>query len=159
MKRTVLDRSIFAVVACIALAACVLLTGVKVTPVVMDEDIKAMVGEEAETAFCTFHEELQVWYQEMTVTGEGVTLTPDGGYNALVEVVAILEPYVTACDTVTDQDGMARLTEYNEPIGMFLMVALNLMMNINIQGSYTFTVDEWTQMGDVINTLVASYQA
>ena len=158
MKKAILHRSIFAVVACIALAASVLLTSVKVTPVVMAEDVKALVGAEAETAFCQFHEDLQVWYQEMPVTGDGVTLTLEGGYASLLEVISGLNPYVTACGAVTDEAGATRLNEYNEPISVILMVALNLMMNVSAEGSYTFTVDEWTEMGTIINTLVSAYQ-
>ena len=158
MKKAILHRSIFAVVACIALAACVLLTGVKVTPVVMAEDVKALVGTEAEAAFCTFHEELQVWYQEMPVTGEGVKVTPESGYNELLEIISGLDPYVTACSAVTDEAGAARLNEFNEPISTFLMVALNLMVYVNTEGGYTFDMDEWTQMGSVIDTMVAAYQ-
>ena len=158
MKKAILHRSIFAVVACIALAASVLLTSVKVTPVVMAEDVKAMVGAEAEASFCTFHEELQRWYQEMPVTADGVTLTAEGGYNQLLEIISGLNPYVTACTAVTDEEGAARLNEYNEPVSVILMVALNLMMHVTTEGGYTFTMDEWTEMGSVIDTLVGAYQ-
>ena len=158
MKKAILHRSIFAVVACIALAACVLLTSVKVTPVVMAEDVKAMVGTEAETAFCQFHEELQVWYQEMPVTGNGVTLTLEDGYGELMDIVSGLNPYVTACGTVTDEAGATRLNEYNEPLTVILMVTLNLMVHVTAEGSYTFSVEEWTEMGSVIDALVSAYQ-
>lgn len=159
MKKAILHRSIFAVVACIALAASILLTSVRVTPVVMAEDVKGMLGEEAETAFCTFHEELQTWYQEMPATGEGVTLTVEGGYSELMEIILGLDPYMTACAAVTDQEGMVRLQEYNEPMMLFLMVALNLMMNVDAAGSYTFSVEEWNQMGTIVNSLAEAYQA
>lgn len=159
MKKAILHRSIFAVVACIALAASILLTSVRVTPVVMAEDVKGMLGEEAETSFCTFHEELQTWYQEMPVTGEGVTLTAEGGYSELMEIILGLDPYMTACAAVTDQEGMVRLQEYNEPMMLFLMVALNLMMNVDAAGSYTFSVEEWNQMGTIVNSLAEAYQA
>ena len=158
MKKAILHRSIFAVVACIALAACVLLTSVKVTPVVMPEDVKAMVGTEAEAAFCAFHEGLQVWYQEQPVTAEGVKITTESGYNELLEVFSSLEPYVNACGTVTDEEDLARLNEYNEPVSVILMVALNLMMAVSADGGYTFSMDEWTQMGSVIETMVNGYQ-
>ena len=158
MKKAIVHRSVFAVVACIALAVCVLLTSVKVTPVVMAEDVKAMVGAEAEASFCTFHEELQVWYQEMPVTADGVTMTAEGGYNQLLEIISGLEPYVTACGAVTDEEDAARLNEYNEPISVILMVTLNLMMAVTTEGGYTFTPDEWTQMGSAIDTMVSAYQ-
>ena len=158
MKKAILHRSVFAVVACIALAASILLTSVKVTPVVMAEDVKAMVGAEAEASFCQFHEDLQVWYQEMPVTGDGVTLTLEGGYASLLETISGLNPYVTACSAVTDEEGAARLNEYNEPISVILMVALNLMMNVSAEGEYTFTVEEWNEMGTIIDTLVSAYQ-
>ena len=123
MKKAILHRSIFAVVACIALAACVLLTSVKVTPVVMAEDVKAMVGAEAETAFCTFHEDLQVWYQEMPVSNEGVKVSAENGYDELLEIFYGLEPYVNACATVTDEEDAALLKDRAAHIQLRRLIA------------------------------------
>ena len=158
MKKTILHRSVFAVVACIALAASVLLTSVRVIPVQMNADIRAMLTPEAETAFCEFHENLQVWYQETPVTAEGVTLTPEGGYDRLMEIVLGLDPYMAACGAVTDEADLAQLQQYNEPMSVFLMVALNLMYNVSGTGSYTFAVEEWTELGGLIEAMASSYQ-
>ena len=159
MKKAILHRSIFAVVACIALAASVLLTSVKVTPVVMAEDVKAVLGQEAEASFCAFHENLQLWYQGVNATDSGVTLSEESGYQELLTAISSLEGYVTACGTVTDEEFAVRLNEYNEPMSVMLMVAVNLMMAVNTNGSYTFSMADWTQLGSVMDTMVSAYQA
>jgi len=161
MKKTILHRSIFTVVACIALAASVLLTAVHITPVHLAEDVKDMVGEEAEPSFCAFFEGVQTWYQEIPVRADGVTIRSDGNYAPLLEAVNALAPYIAACESkaMSDADSVDRLVDYNTPLTSLLVVILNLHMVLGSEGSYTFPADEWAAMGQLLDEVVAAYQA
>lgn len=161
MKKMIRDRSIFVVVACIALAASVLLTAVRVTPVHLAEDVRAMVSPEAEVAFTTFFEGIQTWYQETPAGEEGVTISQQGNYARLMDTIMTLEPFITDCETaaMSDADSTARLVEYNGPLTSLLVVVLNLSMVVNAEGSYTFPVDEWAAMGSLLEEVVGAYQA
>ena len=160
MKKTILHRSIFTVVACIALAASVLLTAVHITPVHLAADVKDMVGEEAETSFCTFFEGVQTWYQEIPAGADGATVSLNGNYVPLLDAVNALAPYIAACETkaMSDADSVDRLVSYNEPLTSLLVVILNLHMVLGSEGSYTFPADEWTAMGQLLDEVVTAYQ-
>ena len=160
MKKAIRDRSIFTIIACIALAASVLLTTVRVTPVCLADDVRELVGAEAETAFNTFFEGVQTWYQEIPVGENGVTIAKDGNFDRMMDVVMTLEPFIMACETeaIASDDAEARLLEYNRPLTSLLMVMLNLSVIVNSEGSYTFAPEEWARMGEVITEVVGSYQ-
>lgn len=160
MKKAVRDRSIFTIIACIALAASMLLTTVRVTPVHMADDVSALVGAEAEESFNAFFEGVQSWYQEIPAGEDGVVISQQGNFASLMSVVATLGPFIAACEekAVETEENEARLLEYNGPLTSLLVVMLNLANIVRAEGSYTFAAEEWARLGEVITNTVAAYQ-
>lgn len=160
MKKAIRDRSIFTIVACIALAASVLLTTVRVTPVHLADDVSALVGAETEESFNAFFEGVQVWYQEVPAGADGATISLNGNYAPLLDAVDALAPYIAACESkaMSDKSSVERLVSYNEPLTSLLVVILNLHMVLGAEGSYTFPADEWAAMGQLLDEVVAAYQ-
>ena len=62
MKKTIRDRSMFTVIACIALAVCILAPNASVKQVKLAPEMETLVGEERTAAFYNFFEKVQVWY-------------------------------------------------------------------------------------------------
>ena len=96
MKKIIRDRSIFLVLASIIMAGVMFFCSVRVMPVRMPAEIRAVMGEEAATSFSVFFHELREWYDSYEVTAEGVTLTPDADYDAAIEVLSHSLPFLEA---------------------------------------------------------------
>ena len=86
MKKIIRDRSIFVVLASIIMAGVMLFCSVRPMPVRLPVELRSIMGEQANTSFTVFFNELQDWYDSYEVTEEGVTLTMEMDYQPTAEV-------------------------------------------------------------------------
>lgn len=158
MKKTICERSIFAVIACIALAVSLTVGSVKVIPVTLDPDVQELVGEEAGASFSAFFNDLQIWYQSYKAPEDGVELKADSDYEKLSGVIDSLMPYLEAEPPMETEEDVLFLQEYNMPLAMGTMVLVNMLVQMEMTGSCALGAEDWSTLGTLIDQMVEHYQ-
>lgn len=157
MKKIIRDRSIFVVLASIIMAGVMFFCSVRVMPVRMPAEIRAVMGEEAATSFSLFFHEVREWYDSYEVTPEGVTLTREADYAPAIEVLAHALPFVEAYEAIADLEDLQMVNVYSETYLTFLSEYMTFLMYMDMMGSFPMTVEEWGNLGSAIETLEGIY--
>ena len=158
MKKTIAERSIFLVVSCVALAAALFLNSMRVPVLRLPEEVEAMVGQEASTAFTAFFTDFQEWYNSCEITEEGVQLTKENDYQTLGNILMSMNAYWEACAQL-DRENMEQIQAFNQPILVVFMLALNMVMPLETTDSYVIAAEEWEAIGGYVRDVITVYQA
>lgn len=162
MKKTILDRSIFTVIACIGLAICILVPNVSVKQVKLAPEMEALVGEESAAAFYSFFEELQVWYNSKTVTEEGVVFTQEADFDRMVDIMNDGITYLDRGELTLDSLSPEMQTAYESAdlnLAYFMIgVVMQVPTILSQQASYACEQATWESIGTAIGDLAVLYQ-
>ena len=158
MKRTIVERSVFVVVSCVALAAALFLNSLRVPVMRLPAEVEAMVGQEASVAFTAFFTDFQEWYNDHPVTDEGVQLTKENDYQALGDMLMGMNAYWEACAQL-DGEIADQMQVFNQPILIVFMLTLNMMMPLETADSFVIAAEEWEAIGGYVNDVITAYQA
>lgn len=160
MKKIIRDRIIFAVVACIAMAGIIFFCHTQQSaPIHMPEEIRSIMGEEADASFSLYFSELENWYASQTLVNGTVTLSGQDQYDEMCRPLEALNPFLTACGQVTDMEAFAKVEEYLTPMSMFTLIYFNAVEEFYFYGSYTFAAEDWSAMGTALQNMTDYYRA
>ena len=161
MKKMIRDRSIFAVVAAVIMAAVMLFCSAQPAPVHLPAEARAILGQEADASFSRFFTELNDWYDSCTVGEDGITLTLENDYEAMGEVVMaaaeFVEAYNTASYAESDETLMVLEADCADMLGFFVNY-LVVVVTLEQYGAYPMDAAQWTALGEAIDTLTTIYQ-
>ena len=161
MKKMIRDRSIFAVVASVIMAAVMLFCSAQPAPVHLPADARAILGQEADASFSQFFTKLHNWYDSYTVGEDGITLTLENDYEAMGDVVLsaaeFLEAYNTASYAESDETLMVLETNCADMLG-FLVNYLVVVVTLEQYGAYPMDASQWAALGEAIDGVTALYQ-
>jgi len=161
MKKMIRDRSIFAVVASVIMAAVMLFCSAQPAPVHLPAEARAILGQEADASFSQFFTKLHNWYDSYTVGEDGITLTFENDYEAMGDVVLsaaeFLEAYNTASYAESDETLMVLETNCADMLG-FLVNYLVVVVTLEQYGAYPMDAPQWAALGEAIDGVTAIYQ-
>ena len=161
MKKMIRDRSIFAVVAAVIMAAVMLFCSAQPAPVHLPAEARASLGQEADASFSRYFAKLNHWYDSYSVGEEGITLTLENDYEAMGEVVMSAAKFFEAYNTVSYEENDENLIvlENNcaDMLGFFVNY-LVVVVTLEQYGSYPMDTVQWTALGEAIDSLTAMYQ-
>lgn len=162
MNKTIRDRSIFTVIACIALAVS-LMVPASVIQVKMAPVMEETIGAERTEAFHALMEEMQVWYDSKTVTEEGVVLTAAEDYEASMSMFDKGMAYLTRDDVSWDALSEELLVAYDtadlELAYLMVGVVIPLPTILSMQESFVCDLETWQGIGEGIDIMIAAYQS
>lgn len=158
MKKIIRDRSIFVVLASIIMAGVMLFCSVRPAPVRLPTELRAIMGEQANTSFTVFFNELQNWYNSYEVTEEGVTLSLEKDYEPTADALFSIMDFLTACQEVTDEAEMQMVNTFSQPLMYFLTNFISILGYMEMLSYFPVTVEEWATFGESIDALTALYQ-
>ena len=161
MKKMIRDRSIFAVVAAVIMAAVMLFCSAQPAPVHLPAEARAILGQEADASFSRFFTELNDWYDSYPASGEGVILMYDTDFAAMENVVLSSSAFLEAYDAVgfseNEEDLATVETACADMLG-FLVNYLVVVFTMEEYGFYPMEAAEWEALGQTIDDLTAIYQ-
>lgn len=158
MNKTIRDRSIFAVVACIAMAAIMFFYSTQPAPVRLPTDIRAIVGQEADASFSRFFTTLQDWYDNQTPTADGVMLSGQEQYDEMCRPIAALDAFVAAYEQIESEEDFMKVQEYIAPMLGFTLSYMSVLMEFGMSGSYAFDAEQWPALGNTIQSMTDYYR-
>ena len=162
MKKTIRDRSMFTVIACIVLAVCILAPKASVKQVKLAPEMEILVGEERTAAFYNFFEKVQVWYNGKTVAADGVMFTQEADFDQVVDIMNDGVTYLDRGETTLDSLSPAVQEAYEiADVNMAFFILGVVVQPPNIlaqQESYTCDQTVWESIGTAIDDLVGLYQ-
>ena len=159
MKKTIRDRSIFAVVACIAMAAIMFFYSTQPAPVRLPQDIRDIVGQEADQSFSLYFSTLQDWYDNQTVTDNGVAFSGQEQYDEMCRPIAALDGFFAAYEQIDNEEDFMKVQEYIAPMLGFTLSYMSVLMEYGSTGSYAFDAEQWPALGNTIQSMADYYRA
>lgn len=159
MKKTIRDRSIFAVVACAAMAAIMFFYSTQPAPVRLPTDIRNIVGQEADASFSRYFTALQNWYDDQTPTADGVHFSGQEQYDEMCRPIAALDAFFAAYEQIESEEDFLKVQEYIAPMLGFTLSYMSVLMEFGTTGSYTFDAEQWPALGNTIQSMADYYRA
>ena len=158
MKKIIRDRSIFVVLASIIMAGVMLFCSVRPMPVRLPTELRSIMGEQANTSFTVFFNELQDWYDSYEVTEEGVTLTMEMDYQPTAEVFFSIMDFLLACEGITDEEELKMVDTFSQPLMYFLTNYITILSYMEMISFFPLTAEEWASLGETITSMTALYR-
>ena len=158
MNKIIRDRIVFAVVACIAMAAIIFYCNAQPKAAHLPQDLREMMGEEADASFSSYFTALQDWYDNQTVTENGVTFSDQAQFEEITQVLSTLVPFLVVYEQELSEAEFMQVQEYIRPMLNFTMAYLSILEVMSSGGSYPFSAAEWSELGTTISYMTDYYR-
>lgn len=156
MKKMIRDRSIFAVVAAVIMAAVMLFCSAQPPVPHLSAECRAVLGQEADTSVSRFLSDMQEWHASYTPEEEGVLLTLENDYAAIVDVLMTALDFVTAYNEASLGPDMMLVAEECADIQNLILNSLVIILTLESSGFFAISAEDWAGLGSDIDAAVTS---